>query len=184
MLTALLYKIAKSKLPTMSLTEKIAIEAGEPWIEKELFSGKPDWKKIRDLSFSELSQEEQNFLDHETEELCALINDWEITQELKDLSPAVWDFIKSKGFFGLVIAKQYGGKGFSAAAHSAIVMKIATKSLTAAVTVMVPNSLGPAELLYHYGTSDQKNYYLPRLAKGEEVPCFGLTSLQIGRAHV
>lgn len=180
MLTALLYKIAKSKLPTMSLTEKIAIEAGEPWIEKELFSGKPNWDKIKKIKRSELTQEEQDFLNHETDDLCDLINDWEITQERKDLSPEVWSFIKSKGFFGLVISKQYGGKGFSAAAHSAIVMKIASKSLTAAVTVMVPNSLGPAELLYHYGTEDQKNYYLPKLAIGEEIPCFGLTSLQAG----
>jgi len=180
MLNKLLYKIAQSKMPKMSLTEKIAIEAGETWIEKELFSGNPDWTKIREIKFSELNPEEQDFLNHETEELCGLIHDWEITQELKDLNKMTWDFMKSQGFFGLVIPKQYGGKGFSVAAHSAIVMKIASKSLTAAVTVMVPNSLGPAELLYHYGTEDQKNYYLPRLASGQEVPCFGLTSLQGG----
>lgn len=180
MLTGLLYRLAKSKIPAMSSTERIALEAGDVWIEKELFSGKPNWEKIKNLKLSELTLEEQNFLNQETSDLCDLIDDWKVTQEDKDLPKVVWDYLKSKGFFGLVAAKEYGGKGFSAAAHSAIVMKIATKSLTAAVTAMVPNSLGPAELLYHYGTKEQKDYYLPRLAKGEEVPCFGLTSLYAG----
>ncbi len=180
MLTGLLYGLAKAKIPVMSATERIALEAGEVWIEKELFSGKPDWKKLRAIKFSELNSEEKSFLELETKQLCDLIDDWKVTQEQKDLPKEVWGFLKSKGFFGLVCSKDYGGKGFSAAAHSAIVLKIATKSLTAAVTAMVPNSLGPAELLYHYGTSEQKNYYLPRLAKGEEVPCFGLTSLYAG----
>ena len=127
-----------------------------------------------------LSAEEQAFLDGPVEELCAMCNDWEITHERQDLPPHVWQFIKDKGFLGMIIPKQYGGLGFSALAHSAVVMKLSTRSSTAAISVMVPNSLGPAELLLHYGTDEQKNHYLPRLAKGLEIPCFALTSPEAG----
>ena len=128
----------------------------------------------------QLTAEEQAFLNGPVEQLCAMLDEWQITHELKDLPPEVWQFIKEKGFFGLIIPKQYGGYGFSALAHSEVVMKIGSRSGTAAVTVMVPNSLGPAELLLHYGTEKQKEYYLPRLAKGLEVPCFALTSPEAG----
>ena len=127
-----------------------------------------------------LSAEEQAFLDGPVEELCAMCNDWEITHEHQDLPPHVWQFIKDKGFLGMIIPKKYGGLGFSALAHSAVVMKLSTRSSTAAISVMVPNSLGPGELLLHYGTDEQKNHYLPRLAKGLEVPCFALTSPEAG----
>lgn len=178
--TQLLFRMAKSMIPPMSETEQIAIDAGDTWWEKTFFSGKPDWNAFSKFDFSTLSEAEQAFLDDEVDGLCALIDDWQICHELKDLPNEVWQFMKEKGFFGLVIAPEYGGKGFSAAAHSAIVLKIATRSMTAAVTVMVPNSLGPAELLHHYGTDEQKTHYLPRLAQGKEVPCFGLTSSHAG----
>ncbi len=176
LITRGMFAIFKRNLPKMSQTEAEAISAGDTWWEKEVFQGRPNWKHLHELKLSELNDEEKLFLDNETETLCAMLDDWKITHIDKDLSPEVWQYIKDKGFFGMVIAKQYGGKGFSAAAHSAVVMKIGTKSLTAAVTVMVPNSLGPGELIYHYGTKEQKDHYLPRLARGEEVPCFGLTS--------
>lgn len=179
-LTHYLFNVAKKAIPVMSDTEQQAIDAGDTWWEKEVFSGRPNWDKFQQLRFSQLSPEEQAFLDHETNELCAMIDDWQICHEIKDLPEDVWSFMRQKGFFGLVIDTQYGGKGFSAAAHSAVVLKIATRSMTAAVTVMVPNSLGPAELLQHYGTDEQKDHYLPRLAVGEEVPCFGLTSDHAG----
>lgn len=167
-------------LPDMSQTEKEAIDAGTVWWDADLFSGKPDWDKLLRTPEPRLSAEEQAFLDGPVEELCAALNDWEITHERQDLPPHVWQFIKDKGFLGMIIPKQYGGLGFSALAHSAVVMKLSTRSSTAAITVMVPNSLGPGELLLHYGTEQQKNHYLPRLAKGLEVPCFALTSPEAG----
>src|SRR5688500_10536648 len=167
-------------LPDMSQTEKEAIDAGTVWWDADLFSGKPDWNKLLATPAPRLSAEEQAFLDGPVEELCAMCNDWEITHERLDLPPHVWQFIKDKGFLGMIIPKQYGGLGFSALAHSAVVMKLATRSSTAAISVMVPNSLGPGELLLHYGTDEQKNHYLPRLAKGLEVPCFALTSPEAG----
>src|SRR5687767_15109062 len=167
-------------LPDMSQTEKEAIDAGTVWWDGELFSGKPDWDKLLATPAPHLSAEEQAFLDGPVEELCAMCNDWEITHERLDLPPHVWQFIKDKGFLGMIIPKQYGGLGFSALAHSAVVMKLATRSSTAAISVMVPNSLGPGELLLHYGTEQQKIHYLPRLAKGLEVPCFALTSPEAG----
>ena len=167
-------------LPDMSQTEKEAIDAGTVWWDADLFSGKPDWDKLLALRAPRLSPEEQAFLDGPVEELCAMCNDWEITHELQDLPPHVWQYIKDKGFLGMIIPKKYGGLGFSALAHSAVVMKLATRSSTAAISVMVPNSLGPAELLLHYGTDEQKEYYLPRLAKGQEIPCFALTSPEAG----
>jgi acyl-CoA dehydrogenase len=167
-------------LPDMSQTEKEAIDAGTVWWDADLFSGKPDWDKLLAVRAPRLSPEEQAFLDGPVEELCALCNDWEITHELQDLPPHVWQYIKDKGFLGMIIPKKYGGLGFSALAHSAVVMKLATRSSTAAISVMVPNSLGPAELLLHYGTDEQKDHYLPRLAKGLELPCFALTSPEAG----
>src|SRR6195256_584724 len=167
-------------LPDMSQTEKEAIDAGTVWWDADLFSGKPDWDKLLAVRAPRLSPEEQAFLDGPVEELCAMCNDWEITHELQDLPPHVWQYIKDKGFLGMIIPKKYGGLGFSALAHSAVVMKISTRSSAAAISVMVPNSLGPAELLLHYGTDEQKNHYLPRLAKGLEVPCFALTNPEAG----
>jgi len=167
-------------LPDMSQTEKEAIDAGTVWFDADLFSGKPDWDKLLRTPEPRLCAEEQAFLDGPVEELCAMCNDWEITHERQDLPEHVWQFIKDKGFLGMIIPKQYGGLGFSALAHSAVVMKLSTRSSTAAISVMVPNSLGPGELLLHYGTDPQKNHYLPRLAKGLEVPCFALTSPEAG----
>lgn len=173
-------KIFRTMLPQISQTEQEALDAGTVWWEGDLFSGKPDWKKMLAYPRPQLTAEEQAFLDGPVEQLCAMLDEWKITHELKDLPPEVWQFIKEKGFFGLIIPKQYGGYGFSALAHSEVVMKIGSRSGTAAVTVMVPNSLGPAELLLHYGTEKQKEHYLPRLAKGLEVPCFALTSPEAG----
>ena len=167
-------------LPDMSSTEKEAIDAGTVWWDADLFSGKPNWDKMLAIPAPRLSAEEQAFLDGPVEELCAMCDDWEITHERQDLPPHVWQFIKDKGFLGMIIPKQYGGLGFSALAHSAVVMKLSTRSAAAAISVMVPNSLGPAELLLHFGTDEQKNHYLPRLAKGLEVPCFALTSPDAG----
>src|SRR5947207_1680947 len=167
-------------LPDMSQTEKEAIDAGTVWWDGDLFSGRPDFDKLLAVPEPRLSAEEQAFLDGPVEELCAMCNDWEITHELQDLPAHVWQFIKDKGFLGMIIPKKYGGLGFSALAHSAVVMKLSTRSSAAAISVMVPNSLGPAELLLHYGTDEQKNHYLPRLAKGLEVPCFALTNPEAG----
>ncbi|MBI3571544.1 MAG: acyl-CoA dehydrogenase [Gammaproteobacteria bacterium] len=173
-------KIFRKLLPPMSDTEREALEAGSVWWEAELFRGSPRWQKLLDIPAARLSEEEQEFLDGPVEELCQMLDDWEITHTHRDLPPAVWRFLKERGFFGLIIPRRYGGLEFSAQAHSAVVQKIASRSVTAAVTVMVPNSLGPAELLLHYGTEAQKRHYLPRLASGEEVPCFALTSPEAG----
>ena len=167
-------------LPQVSQTEQEALDAGTVWWDGDLFSGKPDWDKLLAFPKPTLSAEEQAFVDGPVEELCAMINEWQVTHELYDLPPHVWQFIKDQGFLGMIIPKQYGGKGYSALAHSEVVMKLTTRSGTAAVSVMVPNSLGPAELLLHYGTNAQKNHYLPRLAKGLEMPCFALTSPEAG----
>ena len=175
-----IYKIARKSMPPISNTEQTALDAGDSWFEQEIFQGKPDFGKLHNLKKFELSAEEQSFLNNETEELCNMLDDWKINYEDKDLTIEAWNFIREKGFFGLIIAKELGGKGFSAAAHSEIVMRLATKSVTAAITVMVPNSLGPGELLHHYGTDEQKNHYLPRLASGEEIPCFALTGPTAG----
>ena len=180
LLTAPIFKIYKKLLPQMSQTEQEALEAGTVWWDGDLFSGKPDWNKLLDYPAPKLTAEEQAFVDGPTEELCGMVNEWQVTHELNDLPPNVWQFIKDKGFLGMIIPKEYGGLGFSAYAHSQVVMKISTRSSTAAISVMVPNSLGPGELLLHYGTPDQKNYYLPRLAKGLEIPCFALTAPEAG----
>jgi len=164
----------------MSDTEREALEAGTVWWEAELFNGKPRWDKLQRVPKAQLTAEEQAFLDGPCEQLCRMLDDWEITHERNDLPPKVWQFLKDQGFFGMIIPKQYGGLEFSAIAHSAVVMKVASRSITAGVTVMVPNSLGPAELLMRYGTAAQKSHYLPRLARGQEVPCFGLTNPEAG----
>ncbi len=167
-------------LPPVSQTEREALEAGTVWWDGEIFSGRPDWKKLLAYPKPQLSAEEQAFIDGPLRELCEMLSDWEITYEMTDMPPHVWQFIKDHGFLGMIIPKEYGGKQFSALAHSQIVMQLTTRSGTAAVSVMVPNSLGPAELLLHYGTKAQKDYYLPRLAKGLEIPCFALTSPEAG----
>ena len=167
-------------LPQVSQTEQEALEAGTVWWDGELFSGRPDWRKLLGYPKPALTAEERAFIGGPVEELCKMVHDWEISHELLDLPPHVWQFIRDKGFIGMIIPKQYGGLGFSALAHSEVIMKLTTRSSTAAITVMVPNSLGPAELLLHYGTKAQKNHYLPRLAKGLDIPCFALTSPEAG----
>ena len=169
----------KRTLPPLSRTERDAIEAGTVWWDGELFSGRPDWQTLLGYPAPVLTQEEQAFIDGPAETLCAMVSDWQIGQDM-DLPPEAWSYIKDNGFFGLIIPKAYGGKGFSAYAHSQVAMKLATRSGDLASTVMVPNSLGPAELLLHYGTDEQRDHYLPRLARGEEVPCFALTGPMAG----
>jgi acyl-CoA dehydrogenase len=166
--------------PILSATEQAALNAGDVWWDGDLFSGRPRWSELLSLPPVALSEDEQTFIDGPVNELCELLDDWEITHKLQDLPPEAWEFIKSKGFFALIIPKEYGGLEFSAMANSCLITKLAARSLAAAVTVMVPNSLGPAELLLHYGTEEQRNYYLPRLARGEEIPCFALTGPEAG----
>lgn len=178
MLTNALFQRAVKSIPKLSKTEEEALNAGDTWLEEDIFRGTPNWNRLASVSTS-LTEEEQAFLDHETEILCSMLDEWQITQA-GDLPDNVWAYLKENGFFGLVIEKKYGGKGFSARAHSDIVVKIASRSGVAAVTVMVPNSLGPGELLQHYGTDEQKNYFLPRLANGIEIPCFALTEPDAG----
>ncbi len=175
LLSSFILKKFRNILPQVSQTEQEALDAGTVWWDGELFSGHPDWNKLLHYPKPTLTPEEQSFLGNETEALCAMLDDWDITHVRQDLPPQVWQFIKDKGFFGMIIPREYGGLGFSAQAHSAVVAKVASRSGTAAVTVMVPNSLGPAELLLHYGTPQQKDKYLRRLAQGKEVPCFALT---------
>jgi len=179
-MSAPVFAIFKKILPKMSDTERDALEAGNVWWDAELFSGKPDWQKLLNTPPAQLSVEEQNFIDGPTQILCDMLDDWKITHETQDLPKEVWDYIKENKFFGMIIPTKYGGLGFSAFAHSSVVMKIAGRSITGAVSVMVPNSLGPAELLLRYGTEEQKQHYLPRLALGKEIPCFALTSPEAG----
>ncbi len=180
LLGAQLLDLFRRILPEMSSTEKEALDAGTVWWDGELFSGKPNWKILHAYPRPRLSAEEQAFVDGPVQALCEMVNEWEITNDTHDLPPQAWQFIKDQGFLGMIIPKEYGGKGFSALAHSEVIMKLTSRSGTAAVSVMVPNSLGPAELLLHYGTQEQKNHYLPRLAKGLEMPCFALTSPEAG----
>lgn len=179
LLSAPAMRIAKGVLPSIGDTERIALEAGTVWWDGEIFSGNPKWKRLLSFDVQGLSKEEKAFLEGPTEELCAMLDDHQIFQD-RDLPPAVWTYLKDKKFFGMIIPKAHGGLGFSAIAHSAVVTKIASRSLTAAVTVMVPNSLGPGELLLRYGTEAQKKHYLPRLAKGQDIPCFALTEPHAG----
>jgi acyl-CoA dehydrogenase len=170
-----LLKWFRSVLPPMSATEKEAIDAGTVWWDAELFTGRPDWHALLRTPAAELGPEERDFLDGPVEELCRMLDDWRINNELDDLPPEVWDFLAKHRFFAMIIPKEFGGLEFSARAQSEVVMKVASRSVTAAVTVMVPNSLGPGELLMHYGTPEQKQHFLPRLARGEEIPAFALT---------
>lgn len=179
-LTRPVYQFFKRVLPPMSATEQEALEAGDTWWEADLFRGAPDWKKWLDIPYPTLSKEEEEFLAKQTEEFCAMISDWDIVHKDKDLPAAAWEYLKKEKFFGMIIPEEYGGLGFSALAHSTVVTKIATRSCSAAVTAMVPNSLGPAELLMKYGTEEQRQHYLPRLACGEEIPCFALTGPEAG----
>ena len=167
-------------LPSMSQTEKEALEAGTVWWDGELFTGAPRWEKLQGAKAPRLSAEEQAFLDGPCEELCAMLDDWDITHRRADLPPQVWSFLTAKGFFAMIIPRRYGGLEFSAYAHSCVLAKVASRSTTCSSIVAVPNSLGPAELLNHYGTQEQKDYYLPRLARGDEIPCFALTGPRAG----
>jgi acyl-CoA dehydrogenase len=172
--------VYRRMLPSMSDTEREALEAGTVWWDGELFTGRPDWSKLLSAKAPQLTAEEQAFLDGPCEELCRMLDEWDITHRRADLPPQVWDFLKKKGFFAMIIPKKYGGLEFSAYAHSCVLVKLASRSATCSSTVAVPNSLGPAELLLHYGTEEQKNHYLPRLARGEDVPCFALTGPRAG----
>ncbi|WP_278370063.1 acyl-CoA dehydrogenase [Pseudoalteromonas lipolytica] len=174
------FSMFKRVLPPLSQTEREAMEAGDVWWDGELFSGNPDWQKLHRFPKPELSEKERTFLAEQVETLLAMLDDYQIVQKDKDLPKEVWDYLKKEGFFALIIPEKFGGREFSAIANSTIVSKIATKSLTAAVTVMVPNSLGPGELLLHYGTKEQQERWLPSLAKGDDVPCFALTGPEAG----
>ncbi len=180
LLTKPIFKWAQGVLPSMSQTEREALEAGEVWLDAELFTGNPDWRKLLDTAPAKLSAEEQAFMDGPVTELCEMVDDWQINWILGDLPEDVWAFLKSNNFFGMIIPKKYGGLGFTAFGHSEVIRRISTRSATAAVTVMVPNSLGPGELLMQYGTQEQREYWLPRLADGREIPAFGLTSPDAG----
>lgn len=175
-LTGPLFAMVKKMMPPISETEKAAIDAGSVWWDAEIFSGNPDWQTLFAVPKQELTDQEKAFLEGQTETLCKMVCDWEVTHELNDLPQNVWDYILENKFFALNASRDYGGLGFSAYAQSCILQKLASRSGALAVTVMVPNSLGPAELLYHYGTQEQKNQYLPRLNEGKEIPCFGLTN--------
>ncbi len=179
-LTKPIFRMAQRALPRLSDTEREAIEAGDVWWDAELFTGNPDWQKLLACAPAKLSDEERAFLDGPVEELCGMLDDWKINWDLHDLPPEVWDFLKQKRFFAMIIPKAYGGLGFSAYAHSEVIRKLSTRSICAACTAMVPNSLGPGELLLQFGTKAQQDYWLPRLARGEEIPCFGLTSPEAG----
>lgn len=181
LVTSILVKILNKLqfLPKISETERVALKAGDVWIERELFSGKPNFKNLLNQKYPTLTKEEQAFMDNQVEKVCQMTNDWEVYKN-RDLPPEVWSYLKKEGFLGMIIPKKYGGLEFSATAHSAVIQKLATRSVPLCVTSMVPNSLGPAELLIHYGTEEQKNHYLPRLARGEDLPCFALTEPNAG----
>lgn len=180
LVTKPVFGIFKKILPPLSDTEREAMEAGSVWWDGELFRGKPDWQKLHSFPKPALSADEQAFMDNQVETLMKMLDDYKIVQEQRDLPVEVWDYLKQQGFFAMIIPKSYGGREFSAVGNSTIVSRIATRSLTAAVTVMVPNSLGPGELLMHYGTQQQKDRWLPTLANGTDVPCFALTGPEAG----
>ena len=179
-LTKPILKVYKTIMPEMSQTEKEAIDAGTTWFEADLFRGTPDWQKMHNYPAPSLTKEEQEFLDGPVEEVCQMMDDWHTTHERADMSPEVWQFLKDNKFFAMIIKKQYGGLEFSAFAQSRVLQKLTGVSTVLASTVGVPNSLGPGELLQHYGTKEQQDYYLPRLVKGQEIPCFALTSPEAG----
>ncbi|VIO79711.1 Acyl-coenzyme A dehydrogenase [Bradyrhizobium ivorense] len=179
-ITKPIFSWARGVLPTMSDTEREALEAGDVWWDADLFTGNPDWPKFLAYAPAKLTDEEHAFLHGPVDELCKMLDEWKINWEWRDLPPEVWSFIKANKFFGMIIPKEFGGLGFSPYAHSEVVRKISSRSLTAAVTVMVPNSLGPGELLMRFGTREQQEKWLPRLADGRDIPCFGLTSPEAG----
>lgn len=176
LITRHILNLYRRVMPSISATEREALTAGGVGWEGELFTGIPDWEQLHKMPQGSLSVEEQNFLDGPVETLCSMISDWEINQRSFNIPETIWQFLKIHGFFGMIISKEYGGKAFSALAHSQVLTKVSSVSVAVATVISVPNSLGPAELLQHYGTTSQKNYYLPRLASGEEIPCFALTS--------
>jgi alkylation response protein AidB-like acyl-CoA dehydrogenase len=175
-----IFQAVKRQLPPLSKTEYEALQSGDVWKEAQLLAGEAEWDAWTKIPLQALNADEKRFIEGQVNELCGLIDDWQSTHHDLDLPPAAWAYLKSEKFFGLIIPKAYGGLGFSALAHSTVIQKIATHSVAAAVTAMVPNSLGPAELLLKYGTEAQKKYYLPRLATGEEIPCFALTGSEVG----
>ncbi|MBR1365395.1 acyl-CoA dehydrogenase [Bradyrhizobium ottawaense] len=179
-ITKPIFSWARGVLPAMSDTEREALEAGDVWWDADLFTGDPDWSKLLKVPQAALTDEERAFLDGPVDELCAMLDEWKIFWEWRDLPPDVWHFVKHEKFFGMIIPKEFGGLGFSPYAHSEVVRKISTRSIAAAVTVMVPNSLGPGELLMRFGTKEQQQRWLPRLADGRDIPCFGLTSPEAG----
>lgn len=179
-ISAPLLAMFKKIMPEMSRTEKEAIDAGTTWWEADLFRGAPDWQKLHNYPQPRLSAEEQAFLDGPVEEVCRMVDDWDTTHSRADLSPEIWQYLKDNKFFAMIIKKEYDGLEFSAFAQSRVLQKLTGASSVLASTVGVPNSLGPGELLQHYGTQEQKDYYLPRLVKGDEIPCFALTSPEAG----
>ena len=179
-ITKPIFSFARGVLPRMSDTEREALEAGDVWWDADLFTGNPDWSKLLANEPAALTDEEKAFLNGPVDELCAMLDDWKINWEWRDLPGEAWDFIKKHKFFGMIIPKEFGGLGFSPYAHSEVVRKLSSRSLAAAVTVMVPNSLGPGELLMRFGTKEQQDRWLPRLADGRDIPCFGLTSPEAG----
>ncbi|MBB4379792.1 acyl-CoA dehydrogenase [Bradyrhizobium sp. Rc3b] len=179
-ITKPIFSWARGVLPAMSDTEREALEAGDVWWDADLFTGNPDWSKLLKVPQARLTEEERAFLNGPVDELCAMLDEWKIFWEWRDLPPDVWHFVKHEKFFGMIIPKEFGGLGFSPYAHSEVVRKISTRSIAAAVTVMVPNSLGPGELLMRFGTPEQQARWLPRLADGRDIPCFGLTSPEAG----
>ncbi len=179
-ITKPIFSLARRALPSMSDTEREALEAGDVWWDADLFTGHPDWQKLLNYPRATLTDEEKTFLNGPVDQLCAMLDEWKINWEWRDLPKEAWDFIKREKFFGMIIPEEYGGLGFSPYAHSEVVRKLSSRSLTAAVTVMVPNSLGPGELLMRFGTREQREKWLPRLASGHDIPCFGLTSPEAG----
>jgi acyl-CoA dehydrogenase len=179
-LSAPIFRWAQKALPPLSETEAVAIDAGDTWWDAALFSGNPDWQHLLDTPDARLSAEEQAFLDGPVENVCRMTDDWDVRSRLADLPADVWAFLKNHRFFGMIIPRDCGGLGFSAYAHAQVIRKLSSRSVTLAVTVMVPNSLGPGELLLQFGTPEQKKHYLPRLADGRDIPCFGLTSIEAG----
>lgn len=180
LLTAPIFRGFRKVLPPMSDTEREALEAGDTWWETDLFRGIPDWSKLHGIRITELPEEERAFLDNQVETLCGMLDEDRIVRKDHDMAPEIWDYLKRERFFSLIIPREYGGRGFTSLGQSTVVSKIATRSTSAAVTVMVPNSLGPGELLMKYGTVEQKDHWLPRLADGREIPCFALTGPDVG----
>jgi acyl-CoA dehydrogenase len=179
-ISAPLFAFYKSSMPDISQTEREALEAGTTWWDAQLFTGAPEWKELLEFPQVSLSDEEREFIDGPVEEFCALLDDYDIDNRRKDLPPEAWELIRKHGFFGMVIPREFGGKGFSQYGHAAVIMKIASRSISAALTVMIPNSVGPGKLLLKYGTDEQKQHYLPKLAAAEEIPCFALTAPDAG----